>query len=305
MARYLTVRAALALVSIVGVVLLTFALQFALPGDPARRIAGPRATPIVLETVRERLHLDAPLHAQLGHYLAGVARGDLGESYVRRRPVADVISERLPNTLLLAAVGLAAELVLGGALGVWDGLRRRRSRLLAAGNVLLLSIPTFTLAFLFLFVFAYRIALFPLGGGPGLAEVVLPALTLGLFGVPYYASVISESMREALSSSWTRTAVAKGLSRRRIVVRHVLRSSLSPVITLAGMDFAVFLSGLVFIEAVFGWPGIGLLQQNAFDQLDRPLLMGTVIVGASVVVAFNLVADVVRSLVDPRARASG
>jgi peptide/nickel transport system permease protein len=301
-ARYLTVRTLLGLVTILGVVLLTFVLQFTLPGDPARRIAGPRASPETLEVVRQNLKLDEPLATQLGNYLGDVLSGDLGVSYVQRRPVLDMIAERLPATFYLALAALVFEIVVGGALGLWDGMRKRRSRLLAAANTVLLSIPTFTLGFLLLFVFAYRLAWLPLGGGPGFAELVLPALTLGLFGIPYYSSVVSESVREALGSSYVRTAVAKGMSKRRIVARHVLRNSISPVITLAGLDFAVFLSGVVFVEAVFGWPGIGVLQQEAFDELDRPVLMGTVIVAAVVVVVFNLLADVTRAFVDPRTR---
>jgi peptide/nickel transport system permease protein len=302
-ARYLSVRVGLGLVSVLGVVLLTFVLQFTLPGDPARRVAGPRASPEVLALVREDLRLDDSLPVQLVGYVGGVLTGDLGTSYIQRRPVLDMIVERLPATLYLALAALVFEIVVGGALGVWDGLRKNRSRVLAAANVMLLSIPTFTMGFLLLFVFAYWLAVVPLGGGPGLAELVLPAIALGLFGVPYYATVVSESVREALASSYVRTAVAKGLPRRRIIAGHVLRTSLSPVITLAGLDFAAFLSGVVFIEVVFGWPGIGVLQQQAFDELDRPLLMGTVIVSAVLVVGFNLLADVLRTFVDPRTRA--
>jgi peptide/nickel transport system permease protein len=303
MARYLTVRTLLGLVSILGVILLTFVLQFTLPGDPARRIAGPRATPEVLAVVRENLKLDEPLPTQLANYLGDIAQGDLGVSYVQRRPVIELIGERLPATAYLALAALVFEVVVGGALGLWDGMRPKRSRVLAAVNTVFLSIPTFTLGFLLLFIFAYKLALLPLGGGPGAAELILPALTLGLFGIPYYSSVVSESVREALASSYVRTAVAKGMSKRRIVAKHVLRNSVSPVITLAGLDFAVFLSGVVFVEAVFGWPGIGVLQQQAFDELDRPVLMGTVIVTAVVVVLFNLLADVTRGFVDPRTRA--
>jgi peptide/nickel transport system permease protein len=302
MARYLIVRAGLGLVTIAGVVLLTFVLQFSLPGDPARRIAGPRASPEVLATVRANLHLDDSVPSQLVTYVSDVAQGDLGVSYIRRRPVIDLIMERLPATAVLALGGLLIEVTLGGGLGLWDGLRRKRSRGLAAANVVLLSIPTYSLGFLLLVVFAYRLDLLPLGGGTSLEELILPALTLGLFGVPYYAAVVSESTRTALSAPYMRTAVAKGLPRRVILRRHVLRNCLSPVITLAGLDVAIYLSGVVFVESVFGWPGIGQLQEQAYNELDRPLLMGTVIVAAVVVVAFNLVADVVRALVDPRAR---
>ena len=303
MARYLTLRALLGILTIGGVVLLTFLLQFSLAGDPARRIAGPRATPAILAIVRENMHLNDPVPVQLWTYVTAIAQGDLGVSYVRREPVVDLIASKLPTTAVLALGGLLVEVVLGSALGVWDGLGRRRKRSLAALNVTLLSIPTYSLGFLFLTVFAYRLGWFPLGNQAGPAELVLPALTLGLFGVPYYASVVSESVRDSLASPYVRTAVAKGLPRHLVLRRHVFRNCLSPVVTLAGLDFAIFLSGVVFVETVFGWPGLGQLQENAFRELDRPLLMGTVIVGAVVVVLFNLLADVVRVLIDPRARA--
>jgi peptide/nickel transport system permease protein len=302
-ARYLTIRVLLGLVTILGVIVLTFALQMLVPGDPARRVAGPRASAETLAVVRENLRLDDPIAVQFGTYVYRVAQGDLGVSYVQRRPVVDLIMERLPKTLLLAFCGLTISIVLGGGLGLWDGLRRRRSRVLAATNVVFLSIPTFTLGFLLLVVFAYKLDWLPLGGGSGPKDLILPALTIGLFGMPYYAAVVSESVREALASTYMRTAVAKGLPRRTIIRRHVVRNSLSPVITLAGLDAAVMLSGIVLVEAVFGWPGIGTLQERAFRDLDRPVLMGTVILSAFLVVAFNLVADVLRAMVDPRTRA--
>ena len=302
MARYLTLRIALGLLTILGVVLLTFVLQFLVPGDPARRIAGPRADPVVLAAVRANLHLDDPVSTQLVSYVGAVAQGDFGLSYIRRRPVFEMITEVLPATLMLASAGLVIEIVLGSMLGLWDGLRRRRSSGLAAVNVLLLSIPTYTLGFLLLYVFGFKLGLLPLSGGPGLKELVLPAIALGLFGVPYYASVVAESIRVAASSPYARTAIAKGLSPRQVVRGHLLRNCLSPVITLAGLDIAIYVSGVVFVETVFAWPGIGVLAQVSFAKLDRPVLMGTVIVGAIVVVLFNLVADIARMFVDPRTR---
>lgn len=302
MARYLSIRIALGILTIIGVVLLTFALQFLVPGDPARRIAGPRADETVLEAVRVNEHLNDPVTTQLVNYVGHVAQGDLGLSYIRRRPVWDMIMERLPATLLLAGAGLMIEVVLGSALGLWDGLRRRRSRSLAAFNILLLSIPTYTLGFLLLYVFGYKLSLLPLSGGPGFKELILPAITLGLFGVPYYASVVAESIRVAASAPYARTAVAKGLGRRRVIRGHLLRNCMSPVITLAGLDIALYVSGVVFVETVFAWPGIGSLANEAFDKLDRPVLMGTVILGAVLVVAFNLAADLLRVVVDPRTK---
>jgi ABC-type dipeptide/oligopeptide/nickel transport system permease component len=301
-ARHLITRLGLALVTVLGVVLFTFTLMFVLPGDPSRAIAGPRATPETLALVRANLHLDGGLLEQLWSYVSGIVRGDLGVSYVRQEPVTDLLIERLPATALLALAGLALSVVMGATLGVWDGLRGTRSRLLAVVNVGLLSVPVFSLAFALLLVFGYVLDLAPITGGTGPSQLVLPALTLGLFGLPYYASVVRDSMQEVLASPYVRTAVATGMTRRQVIRGHVLRNAFSPVITMIGLDFALYMSGVVFVESVFAWPGIGQLQTQAFGDLDRPVLMGTVVVAAVAVVAANLAADTVRMVVDPRTR---
>jgi ABC-type dipeptide/oligopeptide/nickel transport system permease component len=302
-ARGLIARLALGALTIVGVLILTFVLMYLLPGDPARTIAGPRATPETLALVRANLNLDAPLHEQLWTYLTRAVQGDLGVSYVRREPVMAIIFERLPATAVLTLSGLAGSVVLGGALGIWDSLRPRRSKLLAVVNVGLLSIPTFSLGFALLLLLGYELSLFPITGGTGAANLVLPALTLTLYGTPYYANLVRDGMQEALAAPYTRTAVGKGLPRRKVLSRHVLRNATSPVLTVVGLDFAILMSGVVFVESVFAWPGIGQLQTQAFADVDRPVLMGTVVVAAVVVVVANLVVDLVRNVVDPRTRA--
>ena len=302
MARYLGTRVALGVITILCVVLLTFILMFVVPGDPARTIAGPRATPQVLALVRSNLHLNQSVLSQLGNYLVGILHGDLGVSYVQDQPVSSLIMGRLPATIALGLAGLFLELVLGGTLGVWDGLRGKRSRVLAVINVGFLSVPAFSLAFLLLLVFGYELNWFPIDGGTGGARIVLPALTLGLFGMPYYANVVRDGMQETLASPYTRTAVAKGLPRSAVLRRHVLRNALSPALTMAGLDFAILLSGVVFVETVFGWPGIGQLQTQAFYNVDRPVLMGTVVVAAVLVVVATLAIDLLRMLIDPRTR---
>jgi peptide/nickel transport system permease protein len=302
MARYLGTRAALGVLTVLCVVLLTFILMFVVPGDPARTIAGPRATPEVLALVRSNLHLNESVLSQLGSYLLGILHGDLGVSYVQDQPVSTLIIDRLPATIELGLAGLFLELVLGGTLGVWDGLHHKRSRLLAVVNVGFLSVPAFSLSFLLLLLFGYELNWFPIDGGTGGARIVLPALTLGLFGMPYYANVVREAMQETLAAPYTRTAVAKGLPRRAVLRRHVLRNALSPALTMAGLDFAILLSGVVFVETVFGWPGIGQLQTQAFYNVDRPVLMGTVVVAAVLVVVATLAVDLLRMLIDPRTR---
>jgi ABC-type dipeptide/oligopeptide/nickel transport system permease component len=302
MARYLATRVALGILTIFLVVLLTFLLMFVVPGDPARTIAGPRASPQVLALVRSNLHLNEPVLAQLGHYLTGILHGDLGVSYVQDQPVASIIGSRLPATIELGLAGLTIELILGGALGVWDGLRAKRSRVLAVVNVGFLSVPAFSLAFVMLLLFGYVVSVFPIDGGTGGTRIVLPALTLGLFGMPYYANVVRDAMQETLAAPYTRTAVAKGLPRGHVLRHHVLRNALSPALTMAGLDFAILLSGVVFVETVFGWPGIGQLQTQAFYNVDRPVLMGTVVVAAVLVVIATLAIDLLRMALDPRTR---
>jgi peptide/nickel transport system permease protein len=302
MAQYLTRRVLYGILTIALVVLLTFIIQYLMPGDPARTIAGPKATPELLASIRTRLHLNDPLPVQLWNYFASVLHGNLGESYTRNRPVLDLILERLPATGMLAAAALMIEVILGAGLGLWEALRQSRSWALAAVNVALLSIPAFALGFLLLLLFGYLIPVFPVDGGTGWSHLVLPAVTLGVLGAPYYANLVRDGMKDALAAPYTRTAVAKGLPKRYIVTRHVLRNALPPSITMLGMDVAIMFSGVVFVEAIFGWPGIGALQTQAFADVDRPVLMGTVIVAAVVVVLGNLAADALRAFVDPRTK---
>ncbi|MDH6198182.1 ABC-type dipeptide/oligopeptide/nickel transport system permease component [Mycobacterium frederiksbergense] len=302
MAQYLTRRVLYGILTVALVILLTFVIQYLMPGDPARSIAGPKASPELLASIRARLHLDDPLPLQLWNYFSSVLHGDLGESYTRNRPVLDLILERLPATAMLAAAALMIEVVLGASLGLWEAMRQTRSWPLAALNVALLSIPAFALGFLLLLCFGYLLPVFPVDGGTGWSHLVLPAVTLGVLGAPYYANLVRDGMNDALAAPYTRTAVAKGLPKRYIVSRHVLRNALPPSITMVGMDVAIMFSGIVFVEAIFGWPGIGALQTQAFADVDRPVLMGTVIVAAVVVVLGNLAADVMRAIVDPRTK---
>jgi len=289
-------------ITVFGVILLTFVLQFVVPGDPARSIAGPRASPEVLEEIRQQLGLDQPLLVQLGNYLGAVFTGNLGYSYSFDQPVSQVIFERLPATVWLALLAFAIELAIGAVWGSWEAMRGRRSALLTTVNVGLLSMPTFALGFLLLLLFGYVLQWAPIEGGTVWANVILPALTLGLLGAPYYAAAVRDGMITSLGSPYLRTAVSKGLTRPVIVRRHMVRNVTAPIITLAGMDIALFLSGVVFVEQIFAWPGLGQLQVVAFQNVDRPLLTGTVIIAAIAVVLFGVLTDGARALIDPRVR---
>jgi peptide/nickel transport system permease protein len=301
--RKVTFRVVLAAMTVLAVIVLTFILEFVIPGNPARMVAGPKASTQVVAEVARNLHLNRPEWLQLVDYVGGALHGDLGYSYVSQTPVASLLFGRLPATALLMAAGIVIELVVGGALGIFDGLRTKRSWLLASLNIGLLSVPTFTFGFLLLLAFGYYWPVLPVTGGMGAEQLVLPALTLGLLGAPYYAIVVRDQLREVLPSAFVRTALAKGLTRRAILRGHVLRVVVPPVLTMAGMDVALFLSGVVFVENIFAWPGIGQLQVQAFDNVDRPVLMGTVILAATAVVIMNLAVDLLRLAVDPRVRA--
>ena len=302
MARGLIRRLVFGLIAIAGVIVLAFLLEFVVPGDPAKAIA-PRATSLqVLANIRAQLHLNQPLIVQFADYFGNLLRGNLGTSYIQHQPVAAVIGPRLLTTGVLALAGVVAEVIIGGSFGILAALYSRVRALIGALNLTLLAVPIFVLGLLLLLLFGFKLGIAPVSGGAGLAELVLPALTLGLIGAPWYAQIVADQMQESLASSYVRTAVSKGLPDSYILRRHVLRNVLSPAITMVGLDLGSYLSGVVTVEVVFVWPGIGLLAVNSLHNLDRPIVMGTVIVGAVAVVFFNLVADVLRMFVDPRTR---
>ena len=302
MARAVIRRLVFGLIAVLGVVTLAFVLEFVVPGDPAKAIAPRAQSQAVLASIRAQLHLNQPVIVQFADYFGNVLRGNLGTSYVQRQSVASLIGPRLLTTGVLALAGVVAEVIIGGALGILATLYSRVRALVSAINLTLLAVPIFVLGLLLLLLFGFRLGIAPVTGGAGPAQLVLPALTLGLIGAPWYAQIVADQMQDSLASSYVRTAVSKGLSDSYILRKHVLRNVLSPAITMVGLDLGAYLSGVVTVEVVFVWPGIGLLAVNALHDLDRPIVMGTVIVGAVAVVFFNLVADVTRMFVDPRTR---
>ncbi|HKR70916.1 MAG TPA: ABC transporter permease [Streptosporangiaceae bacterium] len=302
MARALIRRLVFGFIAVAGVVVLAFLLEFVVPGDPAKAIAPRAQSAAVLANIRTQLHLNQPLIVQFADYFGNLLRGNLGTSYIQRQPVASLIGPRMLTTGVLALAGVIAEVIIGGALGIAATLYGRVRALVSAINLTLLAVPVFVLGLLLLLLFGFRLGIAPVTGGTGPGQLVLPALTLGLIGAPWYAQIVADQMQESLASSYVRTAVSKGLSDSYILRRHVLRNVLSPALTMVGLDLGSYLSGVVTVEVVFIWPGIGLLAVNSLHNLDRPVVMGTVIVGAVAVVFFNLFADVLRMFVDPRTR---
>lgn len=304
MLRVLAKRLAWALILLLATSMITFGLIYLVPADPARTVAGPKADPEILAAIRKEMGLDAPLPVRYGLYVWRAAHGDFGRSYITGEKVLAKILDRFPATATLAVGALVVSVGLGILIGVVAAVRRnslfdRGSLVLSLGA---LSVPTFVLGMLLLYYLAFRVRIFPLGGRGGLASLVLPAVTLGLGGAAYYSRVVRANMLDVIGQDYVRCALAKGLSRRRVFFRHALRNALLPMFTLVGIDLAGLLGGAVLTETVFGWPGLGKLAVDSIFNLDVPMIMGTVLFAAVLVVLGNLVVDLCYLVLDPRIR---
>ena len=287
---------------LLGVSFITFFLLFVLPADPVRQIAGRSATAEMVENIRQQLGLDRPFLVQYVRYLGGLLQGDLGRSYLQKTEVADLIASRLPATLMLMAGGIGCELVLGLAMGVAAALMRGRlaDQVLMMTSFVTVSAPQFVVSLLMLYVFAVKLGWFPIGGYGTAAHLVLPALTLGILGSGWYARMMRSAMLEVLRADYIRTARAKGLSRARVVLRHALPNAILPIIAMIGIDIGIFMGGIVVVESVFGWPGIGQLAWQAIQRVDIPIIMGVTLISACAIVIGNLLADLIAPFADPR-----
>ncbi|RWL91733.1 MAG: ABC transporter permease [Mesorhizobium sp.] len=304
MAFFLARRLVQAVLILLGVAAITFLLLYFLPADPAVLIAGRSATPQMVAAIRHELGLDQPLVMQFLHYVGNLLHGDLGRSYTQKTEVLPLILARLPATLILMAAGIVVEVALGLTFGIFAAVRRggfvdRSVMMLSFVGV---SSPQFVVALLLLYVFAATLGWFPMSGFGTARHVVLPALTLGVLGAGWYARMVRSAMIEVLRQDYVRTAHAKGLSGRRVVLGHALPNALLPIIAMVGIDIGQFMSGVVVVEAVYGWPGIGQLAWQAIQQVDVPIIMGVTLVSALAIVLGNLLADFVAPFVDPRIR---
>jgi peptide/nickel transport system permease protein len=289
---------------LLGVAAITFVLLYALPADPARMIAGRSATAQTVANIRRELGLDQPLLVQFWTYLTNILQGNLGRSYAQKTDVATLIMARLPATLTLMLAGIVVEVVLGLILGTIAAVRRGGAvdRLVMMASFVGVSAPQFVVALLLLYVFAATLGWFPMSGYGTFAHVVLPATTLGVLGAGWYARMIRSAMIDVLNQDYVRTARAKGLSSRRIIFRHALPNAILPAIAMIGIDIGQFMGGVVVVEAVFGWPGIGQLAWQAIQQVDIPIIMGVTLTSALAIILGNLLADLIAPVIDPRIR---
>jgi peptide/nickel transport system permease protein len=304
MLRYLARRLLASFGILLGVSVVTFGLTFMVPADPVAMIAGRTSTPAIREQIRHQLGLDRPLPEQYARYLSRLVRGDMGKSYARKSDVAPLIASRLPPTLLLMLGAILAELMIGLPAGVFAATRRGRfgDKLAMTLSFLTVSTPQFVLGLTLLYVFAYLGGWLPLGGYGTLSHLILPALTLGLAGGGWYSRMTRSSMIEVLRQDYIRTARAKGMPEWRVTLVHGFRNAVLPIIAMVGLDIVIFMSGVVVVENVFGWPGIGQLMWQAIQSLDLPIIMGITTIAAVFIVLGNLIADLLAPLIDPRIR---
>ena len=302
MAAYLLRRLIQSALILLGVSFITFFLLYVLPADPVRQIAGRSATAETVENIREQLGLDRPFAVQYARYLGALVQGDMGRSYLQKTEVAALIWSRLPATLLLMLGAIICELALGLTMGIAAALWRGTAvdQVLMMTSFVTVSAPQFVVSLLLLYVFAVKLGWFPIGGYGTFAHLVLPAVTLGILGSGWYSRMMRSSMIDVLRADYIRTARAKGLTRARVVLRHALPNAILPVIAMIGIDIGIFMGGIVVVESVFGWPGIGQLAWQAIQRVDIPIIMGVTLVSATAIVIGNLLADLIAPFIDPR-----
>ena len=304
MLRFFLQRLSHAVIVVCGVAVLVFSLIHLIPGDPVEVMLGESAQPADLQAMRHALGLDQALYIQFWRYLQGLAHLDLGTSLHSRRPVLDMLLERLPATLELTVAALLLAVSVALPLGIIAALRKNTGwdRGAMAFAMLGVSVPSFWMGPVLILVFAVWLGWLPVSGRDGLSSLLLPALTLGLGMAAILARMVRSALLDTLNEDYIRTARAKGLPMRTVVWRHALRNALLPVITLLGLQLGALLGGTVITETVFAWPGIGLLVVESIQRRDYPVVQGCILFISVAYVLVNTATDLVYAQVDPRVR---
>jgi peptide/nickel transport system permease protein len=312
MALVLLRRLVLMVPILLGVSLVVFSMMHLAPGDPAEAMLGPRSTAELLRQARHDLGLDRPLYVQYGRWVANAARGDLGDSYRLNRPVAGEVLARFKDSALLASTAFVIAVLVGVAVGSVSAVRRGGllDNALMAITVTGISMPPFYLGMLLIILFSVKLDLLPTGGmydvrrDPTteqlLVHLILPTLTLAAVPIAVLARIMRSSMLEVIGQDFIRTARAKGLRDRGVVVRHALRNALIPVVAVVGLQVGYLLSATALVEVVFSWPGLGSLLVQSVITRDLPLAQGAVLLIAVIYVFVNIITDLVQAWLDPR-----
>ena len=312
MLAFIVRRVAIIVPTLLFVTILIFSLQQLLPGDPAVVLAGEERDPNVVAYLREKLHLDEPLPVRYLYWIKGVLHGDLGESLRMQKPVRELILEKLPVTIELAAFAMVIALLIGVPMGILSAVRRNTAWDYAANAIALwgLSTPNFWLGIMLILLFSVTLGWLPASGfvspfedlKANLAALVMPAFVLGNAIAAVLMRHTRSAMLQVLSSDYVRTARAKGLSERGVILKHALRNALIPVITLGALELGTLLSGAVLTEQVFTIPGFGKLIVDAVFNRDYAVVQGVVLFTATAYITLNLLADIAYYFVNPRLR---
>jgi peptide/nickel transport system permease protein len=316
MIRLVLRRHALGLLTLWLVSLLVFGATLALPGDAAQAILGREATPERLAALRDQLNLDEPVVTQYVDWLGGILTGDLGNSAATQAPVGELISDRVGNSLFLVVISALVAVPLSILVGVWTAMRRDRSvdHIVSTGSLILASLPEFVIGIALILLFATEVVqIFPAVSllGPGEKAwddpnvVVLPAATLVLAVVPYISRIMRGSMVEVLESEYVTMATLKGLPRRTVIWRHAVPNAIVPAIQVTALQLAYLAGGVVVVEFVFSYPGIGAALVEAVGNRDMPVVQAVTMLAAGVYVGLNILADVATILVTPKLRTAG
>ena len=308
MGNYILKQFIQAILILFGVISVTFALLYVIPGDPAKLILGQRADATSVQTVREELGLNQPIYIQYLKYISKAARGDLGKSYISNRDVSKTILEKFPATALLSICALILSAFLGIIIGVISAVKPHSfmdntAMLFALTGI---SIPQFAFGLILVLFFGSLLKWFPVSGyiSDGMEYLILPVMTLALRPLALISRLTRSSLLDVLSKDYIRTARAKGLSKTKVIIKHALRNSLNPVVTTISASLAATLGGAFFVEFIFNWPGIGLLAIDSIMKLDYPMIQGTVLFSAVVFVIINFLVDIVYAILDPKVKLS-
>ncbi|MGJ4883418.1 ABC transporter permease [Bradyrhizobium sp. HKCCYLS2058] len=312
MLTFLARRIAQIIPTLIFVSILIFSLQQLLPGDPALVMAGEERDPAVIEQIRKQYRLDQPLPVQYGYWIKGVLSGDFGESLRIKMPVRDLILQKLPVTLQLASMAIVIAFLIGIPAGIVSAVKRGTAWDYAANLFALwgISTPNFWLGIMLIFLFSIQLGWLPASGyvspaedwRASLAATIMPAFVLGNAIAAILMRHTRSAMLQVLGSDYIRTARAKGISERQVILRHALRNALTPVITLGALELGTLLSGAVLTEQIFSIPGFGKLIVDAVFNRDYAVVQGVVLVTATVYIMLNLIADLAYVLVNPRLR---
>ncbi len=290
---------------LLGVAFIIFAIMNVAEGDPVYQVAGPDATEEELDALREEMGLNGSLLERYFRYIGNLLKGDLGTSYVSQMNVMKLYLQRLPNTLRLASLAMIVAVLMSVPLGIVAAVNQNswKDTIAMILALLGLSMPNFWLGLLLMLLFSLKLGWFPSGGSEGVFSVVLPSVTVGVGLAALLTRTTRSSMLDVLRQDYLRTARAKGVPEKKVIMSHALRNALIPIITIFGVQFSNVLGGSVLAETVFAWPGVGRLVVDAIDQRDIPTVTGALIMTTMLVTVVNLLVDIVYAYVDPRIKA--